>query len=242
MQLNSLKRKQLFAAVLLTLSANVGAHAIWIEPVAGATHVCFGEYDANLREKTGGTLDKITPDKIALLDASASNAAEKISFTRQVDYLLLTNANLQNQPIQDQPITDKQSLILQVTKSKVRDSKDPKIGMVKPMQYARFATAEIEPASALALDIQPITKNTYRLNLNGKPLAKTKLMVTAPNQWQRELKTNDAGEVSFDKPWDGLYVIEASYVESIKGEFEGEKYDAIRHVSTLSISTLSTRK
>lgn len=219
-----MKLHQLLSVALITLSANVGAHAIWIEPVAGATHVCFGEYDANLREKTGGSLDKVTALEVSFL---ATNSTDKLNFTRQADFLLLTN--------NDQPIKDKEAVTVQATKSKVRDSKDTKIGMVKPMQYARFAIADIEPASTLALDIQPIAKNTFRLNLNGKPLAKTTLVVTAPNQWQREFKTNDAGEVSFDKPWDGLYVIEASYVEPIKGEFEGEKYDAIRHVSTLSI-------
>lgn len=219
-----MKLHQLFSVALLTLSANVGAHAIWIEPVAGTAHVCFGEYDANLREKTGGSLDKVTSLEVSFLVA---NATDKLNFTRQVDFLLLTN--------NDQPIKDKQAVTVQATKSKVRDSKDPKIGMVKAMQYARFAIADIEPASTLALDIQPVAKSVFRLNLNGKPLAKTTMVVTAPNQWQREFKTNDAGEVSFDKPWDGLYVIEASYVEPVKGEFEGEKYDAIRHVSTLSI-------
>jgi hypothetical protein len=219
-----MKLHQLFSVALITLSANVGAHAIWIEPVAGATHVCFGEYDANLRERTGGSLDKVAALEVSFL---AANSTDKLNFTREADFLLLTN--------NDQPIKDKQAVTVQATKSKVRDSKDAKIGMVKPMQYARFAIADIEPASTLALDIQPIAKNVFRLNLNGKPLAKTTLVVTAPNQWQREFKTNDAGEVSFDKPWDGLYVIEASYVEPIKGEFEGEKYDAIRHVSTLSI-------
>src|SRR5688500_4178313 len=207
-----MKLNHIFAIGLLVLSTNASSHAIWIEPIAGTTHVCFGEYDANLREKTGGTLDKVTALEVSFLTA---NNTDKLNFTRQADFLLLTN--------NDQPINDKQAVTVQAAKSKVRDSKDAKIGMVKPMQYARYAIADIEPASRLALDIQPIAKNTFRLNLNGKPLAKTTLVVTAPNQWQREFKTNDAGEVSFDKPWDGLYVIEASYVEPIKGEFEGEK-------------------
>jgi hypothetical protein len=224
MQLNLLKLNQFIAAVLLTMSANAGAHAIWIEPVEGVAHVCFGEYGANLREKTGGTLDKITALEVMPL---VDNAADKLGFTRQADFLLPTN--------KDEPISDKQAMSVQAVKSKVRDSKDPKIGMVKPMQYARFAIADSETVSTLALDIQPIAKDTYQVNLHGKALAKTKVMVTAPNQWQRELKTNEAGEISFDKPWDGLYLIEASYVEATKGEFEGDKYDAIRHVSTLSI-------
>jgi hypothetical protein len=224
MQLNLLRLNQLFAAVLLTMSTNAGAHAIWIEPVEGAAHVCFGEYGANLREKTGGALDKVTALEVMPL---VTNATDKLGFTRQADFLLLTN--------KEQPIADKQAMTVQAIKSNVRDSKDPKIGMIKPMQYARFAIADSEAASLLALDIQPIAKDAYKVNFHGQALAKTKVMVTAPNQWQRELKTNDAGEVHFDKPWDGLYLIEATYVEASKGEFEGDKYDAIRHVSTLSI-------
>ena len=69
-------------------------------------------------------------------------------------------------------------------------------------------------------------------------MAKTAITVIAPNQWQRELKANAVGEVSFDKSW-GLYLLEVSYVEAVKGKFEGEKYDAVRHVMTLSAKKLS---
>lgn len=216
---------QLVSAILLTCaSASAYAHAIWIEPVGGTTHVCFGEYGENLREKTGGTLDKVTALEVSsLADAPSQN----YGYTRQADYLQLMHDK--------QPITDKQAVIVQAVAFKVRDSKDPKIGMVKPMQYARFAVADQEPASTLALDIQPVGKHTYRLNFHGKPLAKANLVVTASNQWQREFKTNDTGEIRFEQPWDGLYVIEASHVESVQGEFDGEHYDAIRHLSSLSI-------
>jgi len=219
-----MKINTLYAAGLLLLSANAGAHALWVEPVDGEMHVCFGEYGENLREKTGGTLDKITDLEVIELPQSTTG---QLGFTRQVDYLLLTkNA---------EALSDKQAVAIRAGKSKVRDSKDPKIGMVKPMQYARFAMSDTEPASTLALDIQPVAKNTFKLNFNGKPLAKTVVTVIAPNQWQRELKTNEAGEVTLNKPWKGLYVIEASHLEQLKGEFEGQKFDAVRHASTLSV-------
>lgn len=225
MGIKALSLRQVIAAVVLTLvSANAGAHAIWIEPVAGASHVCFGEYGDNLREKTGGTLDKVTALEVSTL---AEKGGDKLGFIRQVDHLQLTQEN--------QPMTDRQAVVVQALAFKVRDSKDPKIGMLKPMQYARFAVADAEPASKLALDIQPVGKNTYRLNFHGKPLAKVALVVTAPNQWQREFKTNDAGEISFEQPWDGLYVIETAHLEAVKGQFEGDQYDAIRHTSSLSI-------
>jgi hypothetical protein len=118
---------------------------------------------------------------------------------------------------------------------KVKDMTKYHYGIAKPMYYARIANGKAEGNSNHALDIQPLGDNKVRVNLNGKPLAKAKLTVMAPNKWLQELDVNEQGEVTFETPWTGLYVLEVIHLEPSKGMYQGDAYENIRHVSTLSV-------
>jgi hypothetical protein len=207
-------------SVMLALSLPAQAHYIWLEPVDGQARLYFGEYGEGVREKTGGRLDTI-----AMPEAQTNPADGKRStllVQRKADYLALQVAGLE-------------PLIAQDVSMKVKDLTKYNIGIVKPMYYARFSTGGAEPASVLGLDIQPLGEGRVRVNLHGKPLAKAKLHIYAPNQWMQEFTTSDAGEVTVSTPWPGLYVLEVVYVESVKGEYQGDAYEGIRHVGTLSL-------
>lgn len=208
-------RTTLLLALLAALPAQ--AHYIWIEPVNGEAHLCFGEYENALREKTGGKLDNIAMPEVQINDDKRTAAAVQ----RKADYMAI--AAKAGQPLIAQEIT-----------MKVKDLRKNNIGIVKPMYYTRFESAETEGASALPLDIQPQGKGRVRVSLHGKSLAKTKLNIFAPNQWVREYETDANGEAAIDTPWPGLYVMEVVHVESVKGEYQGDAYEGIRHVSTLS--------
>jgi hypothetical protein len=205
----------LLLALLAALPAQ--AHYIWIEPVNGEAHLCFGEYENALREKTGSKLDNIAMPEVQINDDKRTAAAVQ----RKADYMAI--AAKAGQP-----------LIAQEASMKVKDLRKNNIGIVKPMYYTRFAASETEGASSLALDIQPAGKGKVRVNLHGKPLAKAKLTVFAPNQWLREYETDEKGEAAIDTPWPGLYVVEVAHVESVKGEYQGDAYEGVRHVGTLS--------
>ena len=210
--------KKLMTAVFLSAMATAipaQAHYLWIEPVGEEAHLCFGEYENALREKSGGRLDTIAMPEVQ----DASRAA--VTLERKADHLALKAKA-------GQPLTAQESSM------KVKDLRKNNIGIVKPMYYARFAVSDTESASTLALDIQPVGKGKVRVSLHGKPLAKAKLNIFAPNQWLREYETDDKGEVAVDTPWPGLYVVEVAYVEPVKGEYQGDAYEGIRHVSTLS--------
>lgn len=210
--------KKLMTVVLLsamTTAIPVQAHYLWIEPVGEEAHLCFGEYENALREKSGGRLDTIAMPEVA----DASRVA--VGTERKTDYLAVKAKA--GQPLIAQEIT-----------MKVKDLRKHNIGIVKPMYYTRFAASESEGVSALTLDIQPVSKGKVRVSLHGKPLAKAKLNIFAPNQWMREYETNDQGEVAIDTPWPGLYVVEVVHVEPVKGEYQGDAYEGIRHVGTLS--------
>lgn len=206
--------------VLLSLSVTLpaSAHYLWLEQADGQTKLFFGEYESNLHEKTGGRLDTIAAPEARLLDAGATT----LSLKRNADFIAVEG--VKNQPV-----------IANELGMKVKDMTKYHFGLAKPMYYARIGSGLAEAASTNALDIQPLGNNKVLINLNGKPLAKGKLTITAPNQWQQELDADDKGQVTFNTPWPGLYVMEVINLEPSKGSFQGDIYENIRHVSTLSI-------
>ena len=210
--------KQLMIAGLLLTTLPAYAHYIWLEPSAKQMHMYFGEYGEDLREVTGGKLDNIAMPEASVVKG---NKLVPITYTREANHLALADS-------------DKQPLVIQEVKMQVKDLRKNNIGVVKPMYYARFATADNEAASGLDFDIQPLGAGKVRVSLHGKPLAKVKLEIIAPNQWMQELQSNDVGEVTVKTPWTGLYVVHVVYVEPVQGEYGGTAYEGIRHVGTLS--------
>ncbi len=209
-----------FALLALAQSAASQAHYLWLEQANGQVRLYFGEYENGIREKSGGRLDTIAVPEVQTNPANGNRVT--VAVERMDDYLAVKGANLG-------------PLIGQEISMKVKDLTKSKIGIVKPMYYARLAKNSLESASALDLDIQPSGNNKVRVNLHGKPLAKAKLNIFAPNQWTREYETDAAGEVVVEMPWPGLYVLQVAYVEPVKGEYQGDAYEAIRHVGTLSL-------
>jgi uncharacterized GH25 family protein len=218
-----MKTKKLSSILVLGLLAlfqatMAQAHFIWLEQADSQTKLYFGEYEGGLREKTGGKLDNIAAPEATTLDNKALTVATK----RAADFIAIEGAN--NQPV-----------IAHEFSMKVKDMSKYHYGIAKPMYYARIGTGKAEGVSNHALDIQPLGDNKVRVNLNGKPLAKAKLKVMAQNQWLQELDADDNGEATFTMPWAGLYVLEVIHLEPSKGSYQGDAYENIRHVSTLSM-------
>jgi uncharacterized GH25 family protein len=214
--LKKIKFLVLLLASMVVLPAQ--AHYIWLEQTGGQTKLFFGEYENNLREKTGGRLDSIEAPEASLLSASQN----KLPLKRNADHIAIENAQ-------------SPTVIASELSMKVKDMTKYGYGIAKPMYYARLGSDKAEAASTHLLDIQPLGNHKVVINLRGKPLAKAKLKITAPNQWQQELDANDKGEVSFNTPWPGLYVMEVIYLEPAKGTYQGDAYENIRHVSSFSI-------
>lgn len=217
--------KILLVAVSVLLASTVQAHYLWLEQSSNQTKLYFGEYENTLHEKTGGRLDLIADPHAITNPLVAKGSA--LSIKRMEDYLSVETAKLE-------------PVIAYDISMKVKDLTKYNIGIVKPIYYARTSNGTAEGLSALDLDIQPLGNNKVRINLHGKPLAKAKLKVYAPNQWLQELDANEAGEITFNTPWNGLYVLEAVYVEPVKGVYQNDAYDGIRNVSTLSVTVSGT--
>ena len=80
------------------------------------------------------------------------------------------------------------------------------------------------------------TKITGVASYDGAIAKEAKIKVIAPNGWEKELWTNDKGEISFTPIWSGNYMVEFAYTEKSAGEHNGKKYDEIWKMATYQIA------
>jgi uncharacterized GH25 family protein len=222
--------KQLLTRATLVLSglaiaSPAAAHYIWIEQdEAHHARLYFGEYQEQLREASGGRLDKIKGPKAWKLDTSGNRQTLKI--TRQSDHFDLGVVNPISPIIAEEPAYD------------VMDLSKYGYGIVKPMFYARFSPLPLRSNGKpeLALDILPAAESSsaFAVYFRNEPLARAKVMIYAPNQWMQEHRTDENGAVRITTPWPGHYVLDVVHVEKQPGEFQGKTFEAIRHRATLT--------
>ena len=201
------------------------AHYIWIEQdEMHHARLYFGEYQEQLREASGGRLDAIKGPHAWKLDTRSN--LQEIKVSRQSDHFDLDVANHASSMIAEEPAYG------------VMDLSQYGYGIVKPMFYARFSLLPV-PSNGkpeLALDILPESgsPNAFAVYFRNAPLARAKVMVYAPNQWMQEHRTDESGKVKITTPWPGHYVMDVVHVEKQTGEFQGQKFEAIRHRATLT--------
>lgn len=214
----------LAAAALLALPLVANAHYLWIERDAKTARLYFGEV-AEVREQSPGKMDEIKAPKAW---AVSSNASTELNVKRTQKYFAITGS-----------LTPQ--VIAHEATYEVKDWTSSGIGVVKPMYYARHSAWPLQQAIAatkeLKLDIQPVAGSNERFVVlfDGKPLPKVKAVIYAPNDWEKEYKTDDAGQIKMALPWKGQYAIEVIYKEPTAGEFEGKKFDAYRHRAVLTV-------
>ena len=217
-----------FAAALFALPLIANAHYIWIERDAKTARLYFGEV-AEVREQSPGKMDEIKAPKAW---ATSSTSTTELNVKRTQKYFAITGANSDGLAPQ---------VIAHESTYEVKDWTAYGIGLVKPMYYARHSAwplkQAIAPAKELKLDIQPVagSKDSFVVLFDGKPLPKAKAVIYAPNDWEKEYKTDDAGQIKMALPWKGQYAIEVIYKETAAGEFEGKKFDAYRHRVILTV-------
>lgn len=210
----------LLAATLLTGQAS--AHYLWLEPTpAGSARLFFGEYQEDLREKTGGRLDEMpAPWARALVFGGAERELPSV---RRADH------------VEFGPATKATGFIAGESGYPVKDWRAHGHGVVKPVYYARLASLPGADKPRLTLDVLPVAPGVVGIYFREQPLARAKVMVYAPNRWMREYQADERGQATIDTPWPGQYVIEVVHREAAPGEFEGRAYEALRHRATLTL-------
>jgi uncharacterized GH25 family protein len=205
------------------------AHYIWIEQ--DSTHqsrLFFGEYQDKEREKSPGRLDEIKKPQAWRVDASGKR--EPLEVIRRSDHFDLGVAR-----------HGASVFIAEERGYEVKDWSKHGHGIVKPMFYARYSPLGTKTLAMpeLALDILPepadgTASRTVTVYFRNSPLAGAKVKAHAPNLFTQEQSTDENGKATIPTALTGQYVLEVIHRDSQPGEFEGKKYEAVRHRATLT--------
>lgn len=113
--------------------------------------------------------------------------------------------------------------------------------------YPKYLGGEQQSGKAwakLPLEIVPQGEGQFQVLKGGKPAADAEIVVITPAGSEEKLKYDAKGgfKVSLAKP--GTYGIRARHIEASSGEYEGKKYDEIRHYATLvfQVATMKPAK
>lgn len=253
--------KIFFVSLILTgiFGSSAFAHYVWIEGSPSVqtgeeetVRFYFGEFHQFLREEAGGRLDDREGLNVWMVDPDGKKQAVKLE--KKINFF---------QALVKPERPGRYNLVANDLKTEVKDgTKYRPIGiMYKPMFYARtqflsfeagrVSERETEITEMLDLDIIPITSHLDPLNgtispkvgeevvlqvfFKGQPLEKAKPFAYSPIGWIKGARTNSKGITRFTPLWPGTYVIDCVNLEKISGEFNGKKYDGIRHRATLTI-------
>ncbi|ABD08221.1 conserved hypothetical protein [Rhodopseudomonas palustris HaA2] len=208
---------------LLGAMNSAQAHQIWIEQADGQNAVVrFGEFGDNLREVSPGLLDKFSKPTATLISAKGEQTVDATKtatgFTlpfaaKAGDSIVAQDANY---PLYTWKQPDKE----------VRNWFHP---------AARLITGFAALPPKLPLDLVPTGKTgEFKLVFKDQPKPKTKVTLTTQSGWAKEAHTDAQGQVSFEMPWKGVYVVEVSYTDRTPGERAGEKFDAVVYGTTLT--------
>lgn len=204
------------ALLVFVLIDSAHAHFVWLERDGdGLARAYFGEWIDDIREKTGGLLDRFKAPR-AYLGASSD--------------LLPIKRNENNLEIQVKGRGD-----VRFTDSSVPPREDKeKGGVTKTIYYAK--AGRTETAAKLDLELVPTAANgdTFVLLFLNAPLPKAELTIIGPSKWEKPLVTDENGRVTLPQPWAGRYVLEVTHFDEKPGGSGEEKFSRTRHISSLS--------
>lgn len=225
---------------MLVVSPTLFAHALWIETKAIGTKgklqaidVYFGEFSEKDIEKTAKwfsdikdfSLILITPSKKEIkLTATALENKYQAFFTPDEEGVYTV---AMHHTVKD---------VYGTMKLDYNSSATVTVGNATIGNEASFNTNIISLFSKEAKAIKKDTKIMVNALYEGKIAKEQKMKVIAPNGWEKELWSNENGEISFTPIWSGNYMVEFAYTEKVTGEHNGKKYDEVWKMATYLIT------
>jgi hypothetical protein len=204
------------AVLLLALNETAHAHFLWLERDGdGPARAYFGEWIDDIREKTGGLLDRFKAPRAYL-----GTSTEPLPVKRNDNNLEINAKGRGDVRFVDSSVP-------------AREDKE-KGGATKTIYYAKAGRAET--AAKLDLELVPTVANgnTFLLIFSGAPLPKAELTIIGPSKWEKPLVTDEQGRVTLPTPWAGRYVLEVTHFDEKAGGSGEEKFNRTRHISSLS--------
>ncbi|WP_316635597.1 hypothetical protein [uncultured Flavobacterium sp.] len=229
-----------FLLLMLVVSPALFAHALWIETKATGTKgkaqeisVFFGEFSDNDITASAKWFSDLKDFSLVVI--SPSKKETKLSATA-----------LENK-YQAFYIPDEDGIYTIVMHHTVKD-----VYKNMKLDYNSSATVTIGNAikekeaitntNSISLFSKDAStaKQKALINVNAlyeaKAAKKQKIKVIAPNGWEKEISSNENGEISFTPLWSGNYMVEFAYTEKTAGEHNGKKYDEIWKMATYLIT------
>ncbi|MFT3802765.1 MAG: DUF4198 domain-containing protein [Burkholderiaceae bacterium] len=210
-------------AVALGFATAANAHHVWLEQTPGKNAtIRFGEFADNLREASPGLLDGFVKPTATLLSAQGERSADAAKTA--TGFALPFGAGRG------------QSIVAEETRYPLRKTKQGEQEMASWFQPgARLITDFSVQKPKLALDLVPAGRpGAFTLYFKGQPLPKTKVELLTQSGWSRHAYTDEQGNVQIDMPWKGQYVAEVRHTDRTPGERDGEKYDQVSYVTSVT--------
>jgi len=239
MKSHSLKKLS-FLLLMLVTAPSLFAHALWIETKATGTKgkaqeisVYFGEFADNDITKADKWFSDLKDFTLVLVSPSKKETK-------------LTSKALENK-YQAFFTPDEDGVYTIVMHHKVKDVYGTMIldynssatVVVGNKTAGNYATANNNVIGVFSENAD-IAKKNVKINVfalyEGVSAKEQKVKVIAPNGWEKELWTNDKGEISFTPIWSGNYMVEFAYTEKASGDHNGKKYDEIWKMATYLIA------
>jgi hypothetical protein len=210
------KPMSLTIPLLLLLISSAHAHYVWLERDGdGPARAYFGEWVDDIREKSGGLLDRIKAPRVFI----GANS-EPLPVKRNENNLEIT-------------VKGRGDLRLMENSMAPREDKE-KGGTTKTVYYAR--AGRTEPAGKLDLEIVPVKANdtTFIVIFAGAPLPKAEVTLSGPPRWQKRLTSDNQGRLTAPTPWAGRYVLEVVHFDQKAGGSGNQQFHRTRHISSLT--------
>jgi hypothetical protein len=211
-----MRRLIISVMMILALRENVHAHFLWLERDGeGPARAYFGEWIDDIREKTGGLLDRFKAPRAFLGVSNDALPIKRNDNNLEIDVKGRGDVRFVDSGVPPREDTQKG-------------------GATKTIYYAK--AGRTETAFKLDLELVPTAANgnTLVLLFFGSPLPKAELTIIGPPKWEKPLVTDEQGRVTLPTPWAGRYVLEVTHFEEKPGDSGGEKFNRTRHISSLS--------
>lgn len=209
-----MQKSAALSLLVLLMAAPASAHMVWMErPASETVRVYFGEPDE--REKTGGTLDHLVPTLFAGNDHA-------LPVERRPDHIAVrVKAGTEDVRLVDE---------------RYAPFGGGDHGVMRPIMYARHGRSETH--AGMDFELVPVEPNGSRftLLLDGKPLARHKVTVMAPDGTENELETDAAGVATLASAAPGQHILQASEIDRTPGSFAGKPFDMTARVTTLTFT------
>jgi uncharacterized GH25 family protein len=219
-------------SAVLAVSAVASAHEVWLEADGASTTLYFGEFADNLHEASPGYLDKLTRPTASVVSAEGDKL---LPVKRLRDGISFAGRAAKGE-----------SVVALDTAYPLMESKEGEKTVRTAWTPAARHVSELRVhAPKLTLDVVPANDSgQFAVTFRGAPLPNAEVRLTAASGWALEGRTDDKGKVSFNLPWQGIYVLLVRHKEPTPGRRASAKgpeeaFDAASFATTLSFVTSS---